>query len=74
MKWYTLQERPFKEEDEGLFISDNYLFIGYCRNYSEGYVVVEQSENCCGEPEYKLKDIDYWIPIGELKNSIPKED
>ncbi len=80
MKWYTLDERPLKMYDQGLFITQHNAFY-YCiydRNIYDPdefvlYPVVD-IKCCYKEIDYVLEsDIKYWIPAEELKATLPKD-
>lgn len=77
MKWYTLEERPLKECDEGLFYMI-YDSFEYCTVYYEDNKFMLMQDAFCAEgcDDVEPTDIDkvkLWVPIQELEETLPKK-
>lgn len=79
MKWYTLEERPIKKYEYGLFWTkyDSFYYCGLEQSaYNEDFVLYPLVDvKCCNKDidNVPVADIKYWIPLEELKLTLPKD-
>lgn len=74
MKWYTLEERPIKHGAWGLFCFANDMGFGSMSIGNRERRVRFFEKNDCHDPvEYYVDEIIYWIPLEELKLTLPKD-
>lgn len=81
MKWYTLQERFPKYNEEGIFYLKRIVtqWKEYPR-FGQGTVRHDSTHNLWILKMYgsdyalDVKFIDYWLPFDELKETLPKKN
>lgn len=77
MKWYTLEERPLKEGDQGLFYMVYEAFT-YCSiHYEDNKFILMQdafcAEGCENVEETDIDLVKLWMPFDELYKTLPKD-
>ncbi len=80
MKWYTLDERPVKSGDQGLFFLGDARYrkfiFGFVTDDHEIFIddelVIDDFNSCCSDKS-QLTEVIYWIPEKELKATLPNK-